>query len=50
VLSDIWLRESEIEPCSNPKDGEVDTINAFKLRGFWLTRIPKRSRESQHSG
>jgi hypothetical protein len=50
VLSDIWLRESEIELCSSPKDDEVDTINAFKRRGFWLTLVPKRSRESQHSG
>ena len=43
-LSDIWLRVSEIEPCSSPKDDEVDTINAFKRRGSWLTRVPKRSR------
>ena len=42
ALSDVWLRVSEIEPCSRPKDDEVDTINAFKRRGFWLTRLPKR--------
>jgi hypothetical protein len=50
VLSDIWLLESEIEPCLSPKDDEVDTINAFKRRWFWLTRVLKRSRESKHSG
>ena len=51
VLSDIWLQEPEIEPCSSPKDDEVDTINALKRRGSWLmTRVPKRSKESQHSG
>ena len=49
VLSDIWLHESQIERCSPPNDDEVDTINAFRRRGFWsITRVPKRLKESQH--
>jgi len=49
VMSDIWLRESAIEPCSRPKDDEVDTINAFKRRSFWfwlMTRVPNVQRNS----